>query len=483
MEQINRYRRSERNSSKQTGKYAVRFRVVCLLHICFFFIVVLADLDYAAKVSLFAFLSAMTLWTGTKIPAGFIAISLISLIVFMKAATSDLLYNAFSEDVVWLMFGAFIIGEAIKESGLAARFSRAIIHRAKNKHSIIRGYTFVLGLTALFIPSTSGRAALSMPIIKQLAFHFSNKEKQFLAILTPVVILMSTSATLIGAGSHLIGVGLLEVTTGKTISFFQWLIWGIPFTIVITILTMYIVKLLLWPKSSSISGSDAKPVDFAQEDMLQHLLPKEKKAVIVLIALIIGWVTEDIHGYDTAFVTIIGSILLMIPRYGIISWKQGIKAVSWNLLLFVAAATALGHILVDTGVIGWMEREIIANLHSFTGASEWTIVLILSIVTVTSHLYITSHTTRAIVFIPSLIIFGQAIGADLDSFVFLSLIGMNYCVTFPVSSKALLLFYEEGDMRYNAQALLKISIVLMPIYIFVILLFYFTYWKWTGLSI
>jgi hypothetical protein len=43
----------------------------------------------------------------------------------------------------------------------------------------------------------------------------------------------------------------------------------------------------------------------------------------VFTLLFIGWVTESIHGYDIAF-----------------SWKQGIKSVSWILIIFVAAATA-----------------------------------------------------------------------------------------------------------------------------------------------
>jgi hypothetical protein len=60
---------------------------------------------------------------------------------------------------------------------------------------------------------------------------------------------------------------------------------------------------------------------------------------------------------------------------------------------------------------------------------------------------------------------------------------MNYCVTVPVSSKALLLFYEEGKISFNASHLLKISAILMPLYILAIMLFYFTYWQWTGMHL
>ena len=179
----------------------------------------------------------------------------------------------------------------------------------------------------------------------------------------------------------------------------------------------------------------------------------------------------------------VGAVLSMTPNYGMISWKQGIKSVSWNLIVFVAAATALGKVLVDTGAVKWIETEMLQFLHLFIDAPEWLIVFIILFLTVSSHLYITSHTTRAIVFIPGLIVFSETIGVNPSTVVFLSLIGMNYCLTFPVSSKALLLFYEEGEISYDARNLLKISTILMPFYILMMMLFYFTYWQWTGMAL
>ncbi len=159
--------------------------------------------------------------------------------------------------------------------------------------------------------------------------------------------------------------------------------------------------------------------------------------------MMLAWLTEGIHGYDLGFITLAGSLLLMLPKYGVISWKQGVKAVSWPLVLFVAAATALGKMLVNTGIVGWIEGKMFSVLHLFASAPEWFIVLMILLVTVTSHLYIHSHTTRAIIFIPSLIVFSESIGLHSSTVVFLSLIGMNYCVTFPVCSKALLIFFMK----------------------------------------
>lgn len=451
------------------------------IHLLILFLtLIIGDLEYGAKISLVGFLSAMTLWITTKLPAGFVAITMIAFIIIMNAAEPELLYHSLSEEVVWLMIGAFIIGAALKESGLAERLTFFILSKAKTKNHIVYGVGSVLFATVFFIPSTSGRAALSMPILNQLRQQLTASEQSFLAMLAPVIILISTSASIIGAGSHLIGIGLLESTVDQSISFIRWVIWGLPFALVMTVLSIFVLKQMLWPKDS-IKEINMKTTQDAPSE--KSMNSKEKKTLILMVFLIAGWLTEGLHGYDIAFITMVGAILVMTPNYGIINWKQGMKSVSWNLIVFVAAATALGKILVDTGVVDWMESKMLGLLHFVVDAPEWTIVLIILLVTVTSHFYITSHTTRAIVFIPSLLLFSETVGVNPVAVVFLGLVGLNYCVTFPVSSKALLLFYEEGEISYDARNLLKVSAVLMPLYIIVMMVFYFTFWSWTGMEL
>ena len=180
----------------------------------------------------------------------------------------------------------------------------------------------------------------------------------------------------------------------------------------------------------------------------------------------------------------VGAILVMTPNYGIITCKtrNEVRFVEFNYIC-CCCSSALGKMLVETDVVKWMENEMMNFLDFFTSAPEWLMVLVILLVTVTSHIYITSHTTRAIVFIPGLLLFSETIGVNPSTVVFLSLIGMNYCVTFPVSSKALLLFYEDDGHSYDARHLLKISAILMPVYIVMMMIFYFTYWKWTGLQL
>ncbi|UOQ91975.1 anion permease [Halobacillus shinanisalinarum] len=477
------YTRNNKWIHKLIDIFSRKSSLMISVHILFFlFVMVIDDLDYQAKVSLVAFLSAMMFWITTKIPAGFVAVTVIVVIVLLGAADAELLYQSLAQEVVWLMIGAFVMGEAVRQSGLAERFSRYLLNKSDQKSNMLFLLTNALFVSAFFIPSTSGRAALSMPIIKQLSERLhSSEERGVLALVAPVIILMSTSATLIGAGSHLIGISLLESATDQSISYIQWLIWGLPFTIMITLMTYFITKWILWPRNT-VKEVKSIPTEVTSSRK-QPMNVGEKRTFILISLMMLAWMSHGIHGYDIGFITMVGGLLFMIPKYGVISWKQGMKAVSWPLVLFVAAATALGKVLVDTGVVGWIEGEMLNVLHLFISAPEWIIVCMILLVAVTSHLYIHSHTTRAIIFVPSLILFSESIGLDSSTVVFLSLIGMNYCVTFPVSSKALLIFYEEGELSFDPRKLFKISAILMPLYILVMLLFYFTYWQWTGMNI
>src|SRR5690606_36774176 len=123
-------------------------------------------------------------------------------------------------------------------------------------------------------------------------------------------------------------------------------------------------------------------------EVKKRMNPIEKKTLLVLVSLIAFWMTESIHGYDIAYVAMVGAILVMAPTYGIISRKQGMKSVSWNLIIFVAAAAALEKMLVATRVVRRAEKEMLFFLQLLADTPAWQIVLAVLLVSVTSHLYI-----------------------------------------------------------------------------------------------
>jgi anion transporter len=437
-----------------------------------------ASLPHEARVALFAFALAAILWSTTKLNAAYVALATVMLAVLAGGGSQELLFNALAEDVVWLMIGAFVLGGAMRQTGLAGRLTGFVVDRAKNVRSLFWLMTTVIVPLSFFIPSTSGRAAVLMPVFRSVADATDDKKiTRALALLMPTVILVATITTLIGAGSHLIANDLLDQISGERISFAQWALWGMPFGITAAYASCWIITRLFLDKDRL-----GRRLEVAREER-GSLSRAERGTLLVLVLMVALWLTEALHGLEIATVTVAGALVLMLPGIGVLKWKDGLKTVSWNLVIFVGAALALGNALIDSGAAQWIIDGLFA-LSGVTGTrSVLLILLIVAFISLTSHVYMTSHAARAVALVPPLLYLGSSMDLNPVAVLFIGTVGMDYCLTFPVSSKALLMFQEAGTETYQPADLLRLSAVLLIVHVVLIVLFYYGYWQWTGLAL
>lgn len=436
-----------------------------------------SSLTMEAKWSLFGFCCAIILWTTTTINSAYIALGSVLFLIISGTAKQDLLFDSLASDVIWLMIGSFILGRALQVTGLAEKMTYFVVNRARNISGLCGILTMIIQILAFFIPSTSGRAAVVLPVFQAISKEIGSRRiTKALAILMPTVILVSTSSTIIGAGSHLIALDMLKEYNNKNITFVEWLIWGFPFGIIMSFISCRVILFLFLDKEEVKTKLNQKRIKF-------ELSRNEKYTISILIAMVAFWLTESLHGLEIATVTIIGVFLLTLPKVGVMQWKESLKGVSWNLILFVGAAIALGKSLMESGAAQWIMQKLFLVTELINKQSIFIVLLVIVLLSVTSHLYITSHTTRAVIFIPPLLYFASSLQLNEVTVLFLGIVGMNYCLTFPVSSKALLLFQESDRETFQPQDLLKLSSYLSVIYMLLMVLFYYAYWQWVGLSL
>ncbi len=291
------------------------------------------------------------------------------------------------------------------------------------------------------------------------------------------MILVSTIATLVGAGSHLIANDLLHQMTQMQISFTQWTLYGLPFGVAASYLACRVVMHLFLPPHQGRQRLALPTGD------LPPLSVSEKKTLAIVIGMIILWLTEQWHGWQIATVTVLGATLLTLPQFGVLTWKEGLKSVSWTLILFVGAALGLGRSLIDTGAAQWLIDHIFA-LSGIVGMESRPVILVaLGLICLTSHWYMTSHSARAAALVPALLYLASSLHLNPIAVMFIGTVGMDYCLTFPASSKALLMFQDDAGDRYHPKDLLRLSIILLPAHLLLIVIFYFGYWQWVGLTL
>ena len=222
-----------------TNKQIIYLSVYFIFSICIF---LYTDMSYLAKLSLIVFVLSLGLYLLSNMPAGlssFIAI----MIGIILGLPEDVMFHSMNSHVVWLMIGAFIISAAIEISGLLNRMINFINVRCKTSRSVNILLFLIIQVISVIVPSTSGRAAAMLPVYKAFETRFPTNKKCF-ALLIPILILMGANLTLIGAGSHLVGIGLLEGKANKSISYREFLLWGLPFGLVIGLVTFIVTKIM-----------------------------------------------------------------------------------------------------------------------------------------------------------------------------------------------------------------------------------------------
>lgn len=415
-------------------------------------------------VTLVVFVLAVLLWVCTPLDDTFVAVAaVVCLLLFGVLPASAL--AVLGGSTTWLLIAAFVLACGVTASGLPARLASALVGQARSVRGLFHLVAFALLLTAFFVPSTSGRAALALPVFEALSARLDRRVVRALGLLFPSVILLTAVATLVGAGAHLITSSLLEAATGQGIGFGQWVLLGLPLAVVSAHLTAEVVLWLFTTREDRATplGRDAGdrtiPLNASHGDtlvltpkaVLTRLTRSELTALTIVLTVSAAWLTEPWHGIPPEITALAGALAITAPRIGTTTMKKAFAEVPWDLLVFMAATTALGTALVNSGAAKHLARLI-------TG-SGLTLLAGVIAVSLAAHLVIQSRSARSSVLVPIVIPLAAAAGMNPAALAFASTAAAGFCQTLTSSAKPVALFAHVTKPK----DLLGLAAVLAPI--------------------
>ena len=191
-------------------------------------------------------LSAVFFVNG-KVRSDIVALcALIALLIF-QILTPDEALSGFSNSVVIMMIGLFVVGGAIFQTGLAKMISSRILKLAGT--SEIRLFLLVMLVTSAIgaFVSNTGTVALMLPIVVSLAMSAGMNPSR---LLMPLAFASSMGGmmTLIGTPPNLVIQNTLTSAGLEPLSFFSFLPVGIVCVIVGTLVLMPLSKWFLSKK-------------------------------------------------------------------------------------------------------------------------------------------------------------------------------------------------------------------------------------------
>ncbi|WP_261926282.1 SLC13 family permease [Methylorubrum sp. GM97] len=435
-------------------------------------------LNWPARAALLAFGGAAILWVLTGLSAAYVAVAAAVFLVTVRAVEQRALIEGLGSKVVWLVIGTFVLGAAVERSGLAGRLTALIAGRGTTVGGLMWRLTLGIVPLAFLIPSTSGRATVLLPLHRSLTEADDDPRlAKAIGLLIPALIVISTICSLTGAGSHLVTVDLLERLSDHSIGFGQWILWGLPFGLVACLITTFLIgRLFLDNETRSRRMAEV-------EAPSGPLSAEEWRTGAVVLAMLGLWLTEGYHPFGIATVAVVGAVVLTMPVVGVLDWDEGVEAVNWSLVLFIAASLVLGRALISTGAAKWLIGSALSASGLHGDSPTLLILLGLSALGMTAHLYMVSHTARVVALLPPLLLLADRLGLNPVAVAFLANVGMDYCLTLPVSSKALLIFQGAERPAWTSTDLLRLGALLAPAYAALMLAAYYLFWSHVGLAL
>ncbi|MFJ8075856.1 SLC13 family permease [Streptomyces sp. NPDC096176] len=456
------------------------------LSVCAVFAVptVLPTLNGEARFTLAVFAVATCVWIAAPVDDTYTALGAGLALTATGVISADTLFATLGDATIWLLICAFVLAAAVARTGLAGRAAAFLISGARTVRQLVHLSTAALVVTAFAVPATSGRAAPAMPVFLSLAKALADRRRLvvMLALLFPTVVLLSAVATLIGAGAHLITVSVLWEQTGERLGFVQWLVLGLPLAVVSSHLAAEIVLL-----TTTSRAERRGPVKITAALLQQHsptpvtgpLTTSEARCLMLLGTVVALWCSEPLHGVPPAVVALIGAVVASSPALGTVRLKDGLRTVPWPLLLFMAATTAMGVALADSGAAGWL----VGGLPG--GLPAWLFLTVIVVVSTAAHLVLQSRSARSSVLVP--LVVAAAVGAGINpvAAALASTAAAGFCHTLPASAKPVALFADppDGVPTFTRRDLLRLSALLAPLSAAVVLLFALAVWPLLGVPV
>ncbi len=420
-----------------------------------------------------AVLSMMVvLWVTEALPLAVTALIGPVLVILLQVAPARAAFAPFADPIIFLFIGSFMLAEAMFVHGLDRRIAFGALSSRMVGGSptrILVAYGFVAAAISMWISNTA-TTAMMFPIGLSIVAHLTEGRQADAGTRNFALAMMLMAAfgasigglgTPIGTPPNLIGVGMLSRIAGIQISFFSWMVLGVPAVILLFgFLAIYFRVRLLKGVVINADRTEA----FREE--LRRLGPMsigQRNTLIAFGTTVALWLLPGIlhivglggsafsRGFAAAVpesvAAMIGAILLFVlptswrARRFTLAWDQAVK-IDWGIILLFGGGLTMGELAFSTGLAESMGRGITSWLP---GESALSLTLLFTAVAIVMS-ETASNTASANMIVPVAIAVSQAAGIDPLQPALGATLGASMGFLMPISTPPNAIVYSSGHV-------------------------------------
>lgn len=375
----------------------------------------LLSIPYPAPFAIFT--SIVILWISEIIPLPITAILVPVLVGITGQLPLSQAFNAFGNQILFLFLGSFLLAKAMEKHQLDKRIayhflSYPLLTKTVGRLTFI--FSFACWNLSMWISNTAAcaiMAPLALAVIQTLKDQCSSSNEKYhltsrLLLTCSFASSIGGMATPVGSPPNLVALEFLR-QSGIHVSFFQWILFGIPISLIMLILLNLLIGRLFPVRELNLTDT---PLYFQNEQKkLGEISTCQWQVISCFLITVALWILPGIiQSFKIEFLSalsslsmgsaaIMGSALLFMLKDGEknnLIWEDA-RDINWGIILLFGGGLCLGTMLDQSGLAKFLG----GHLFSLAGGN---IYLSLAVIVVAGVILseFSSNTASSSILIP-----------------------------------------------------------------------------------
>jgi solute carrier family 13 (sodium-dependent dicarboxylate transporter), member 2/3/5 len=429
-----------------------------------------------------------TWWVTEVVPLPITALLPLPLIPLLGISGIEAAAAPFANPVIFLFLGGFMIAQAMQRWDLHRRIAFGIIARTgTSPMRLVAGFMIAAAFLSMWVSNTAV-AVMMLPIGVSViqVFHGAREAATepglpddlpaspfAVALLLGIAYACSIGgvATLIGTPPNALLAGFLADEFGVRIGFAQWMMVGLPMTLILLPLTWLLLTRVVFRVEGESHGSVAGVVEGLRRS-LGAIGPGERRVAWVFVGTALAWMVRPlaerwIPGLTDAGIAIAATLILFLVPSGereggaVLNWEWA-RRIPWDVLLLFGGGLSLAAALSSSGLAAWIGDQL-------RGADQLPLVVLLLLVSglIIFLTELMSNTASIAAFLPILAAIAIALRLDPLLLTVPATLAASCAFMLPVATPPNAIVFGSGYVRIGHMAragivLNLVVIVLVP---------------------
>ncbi|WP_037053380.1 SLC13 family permease [Rheinheimera baltica] len=361
----------------------------------------------------------------------------------------------YAHPLIFLFLGGFILSIAMERWSLHKRIALTTMLMAGSKPS--QQIAAVMAVTAFLSMwmSNTATAVMMLPIglsVCQMV-QAGNNGSFAKALLLAIAYAASIGglATLIGTPPNALLAAYLNETYQLNIGFAQWMLFGVPLTLVLIVFAWFWLTRVMYKLDQS-GTLCAKAALLQQRNALGPISQAEKTVALVFVTTALAWIFRpvlvSVTGLaidDTMIAVIAAVVLFMLPsgqmKQPILQWEDTQK-LPWGILLLFGGGLSLAALMSSSGLAAYISQQV----SSFDTLPLWLMVVLVTAVIIFLT-EVTSNTATAAGFLPLLGPVALSLSGSPLTLVIPAAIAASCAFMMPVATPPNAIVFSSGELK------------------------------------